>query len=145
MDTLDDNLETISLFNDIKGESNENIRPCDYRSRVWCMRMCSLFFIIIMLIVMILKTFEYYSQMLKDMDDLIDARPFVISLFDNCNKQQYNLVKINNHDFSISYIPEQMSSIIIHTIPYMNYTYNDNIIHFEELKTCFNIIVWGIV
>lgn len=139
-------LETVSLFNDIDViDEKNNIKPCDYKSRVWCMRMCALFVIIIMLIIMIMNTFDYYSDMMKDMDELVALTPTAVSLYDECKTQNYNLVKHADGKYIIPYIPDQLATMFIQIIPYMNYSLNDNIITLNKTSTCFNIIVWGIV
>jgi len=139
-------LETVSLF-DTKDEIDEkkNIKPCDYKSRIWCMRMCALVVIIIMLIIMIMNTFDYYSDMMKDMDALVALTPSAVSLYDECKIQNYNLVKHSDGKYIIPYLPEQLATMFIQIIPYMNYSLNGNIITLNKTSPCFNIIVWGIV
>lgn len=145
MNAYDDDLETISLFNVVEDNKENNIKPCDYKSRIWCLRMFGLFIIIILLFSMILNTFEYYSAMMKDMDNLMELTPSVVSLYDTCKYNHYNLVKINNGTYRIKYIPEQLATIFVQTIPYLNHELNDDIITFNDTYKCFSIIVWGIV
>ena len=141
----DETLETISLFNDNDNKKEENIKPCDYKSRLWCLRMFALFIIIILLIAMILNTFEYYTSMVKDMDNLMELTPSVVALYDKCKYNHYNVINIDNQTFRIKYIPEQLATIFIQTIPYLYYELDNDIISLNTTHECFSIIVWGIV
>ena len=92
-----------------------------------------------------MNTFDYYFDMMKDMDALVAENPSIVSLYDECKSQHYNLVKKSNDTYTIYYVPEQIATMFIQIIPYMNYRLTDNNIVVNRTSECFSIIVWGIV
>ena len=125
--------------------STDDIDPCDSKTRCWASRMFIFITIFILLCSMVISTFNHYSVLLSQMDSLED-NPKVISMFDSCHNQSYNII-INDktlHMYEIASFEE--NEYYIQTFPYdLSY---DSILPTVIVNTslpCYAFIIWRLV
>ena len=145
-----DNFEDIQLDSLLHVKEKEPIKTCSIKTRVWCIRMSVLLIISMLLMSMIITTWNYYSGLISDMDTLSMEKPFPVAMFDKCNNRSYNLdvtMTSDNVIFSLLDVPEQIVQYFVITNPPYVYELNKNAILFNKtiFDTCSTLIVWGIV
>lgn len=58
---------------------------CDANTRVWCCRISMIMSVALVLFSMIYQLWSYYNVLIRDMDDLSDAKPSIVGIVRWCN------------------------------------------------------------
>ena len=131
--------------NPLINKSTDDIDPCDSKTRCWASRMFIFITIFILLCSMVISTFNHYSILISQMDSLED-NPKIISMFDSCHNQSYNII-INNakfHTYEIASFEE--NEYYIQTFPYnLSYECVLPTLIFNTSLPCYAFIIWRLV
>jgi hypothetical protein len=117
---------------------------CDYQTRIWCARICTLFFVFAVLMMMIVQIWNYYFSLLYEMDMILEQAPQLAGIVEICDHKIDFEWNVHCWMTVSSWVCDRPPSAYVDTMLSTNTQMGQNVssVWVTPVESCFKLMFW---